>query len=83
MPAELKLYVKKWCPWCVQAEAYLTKRGFSYECMDVLRDPAAYREMERLSGQSYTPTLVAGGELLADFGTDELDEFLKRHNITP
>ena len=58
---ELKLYVKSWCPWCVMAKHYLNKRGFRYEEVDVNRNPAAYEEMIRLSGQRYTPTLAAGG----------------------
>jgi glutaredoxin 3 len=79
----LKLYVKNWCSWCISAKHYLNKRGYRYEEIDVIRDAAAYEEMIRLSGQRYTPTLVADGRVLADFGTDELDIFLKEHSIQP
>ena len=65
------------------AKQYLNKRGYRYEEVDVNRDQAAYEEMIRLSGQRYTPTLVAGGLLLADFGPDELEIFLKEHSIEP
>lgn len=79
----LKLYVKNWCSWCISAKNYLNKRGYRYEELDVLADPAAYQEMIRISGQRLTPTLDAGGLVLADFGTDELEIFLKQHSILP
>ena len=83
MSAQLKLYVKKWCPWCVSAKHFLNKRGYHYDEVDVNKDDAAYDEMIRLSGQRYTPTLVVGGKVLADFGPDELEVFLKQHSIHP
>jgi len=79
----LKLYVKSWCSWCITAKHYLNKRGYQYQELDVLKDPAAYDEMIRISGQRFTPTLDAGGIVLADFGTDELEIFLKAHSINP
>jgi len=81
--APLKLYVKTWCPWCITARQYLTKRGFNVEEIDVEADRAAYAEMIRLSGQTYTPTLTVNDKLLADFGPDELQNFLQKHRIEP
>jgi glutaredoxin 3 len=83
MSAELKLYVKSWCPWCITAKNFLNKRGYHYDEVDVNRDQAAYDEMIRISGQTYTPTLVADGRVLADFGPEELELFLKQHSIQP
>jgi glutaredoxin len=77
------LYVKAGCPWCRLAEEYLNKRGYKYERTDVRMDHAAFAELKRISGQIYTPTLVIGNLVLADFGPDELEDFLKRHNILP
>ena len=81
--APLKLYVKSWCPWCITARQYLVKRGFRFEEIDVESDRAAYAEMIRLSGQTYTPTLSVEDKLLADFGPDELQVFLHKHHIEP
>lgn len=83
MSAQLKLYVKSWCPWCVSAKQFLNNRGYHYEEVDVNRDASAYEEMIRLSGQRYTPTLVVDGKVLADFGPDELENFLEQHSIQP
>lgn len=77
------LYVKAGCPWCRVAEEYLNKHGYKYERKDVWKDPAAFAELKRFSGQTYAPTLVIGDLVLRDFGTDELEDFLKRHNILP
>jgi protein-disulfide isomerase len=46
-------------------------------------DRAAFAELKRISGQTYTPTLVIGNLVLPDFGSDELEDFLKQHNILP
>lgn len=83
MSAPLKLYVKTWCPWCITARQDLVKRGFHVEEIDVEADRAAYAEMIRLSGQTYTPTLTVEGKLLADFGPDELNVFLQKNHIEP
>lgn len=77
------LYVKSGCPWCRVAEEYLNKHGYKYERIDVRLDRAAFDDLKRISGQSYTPTLVKGDLVLPDFGPDELEDFLKRHNILP
>jgi glutaredoxin 3 len=81
--ASLKLYVKTWCPWCITARRYLVNNGYAFEELDVERDRSAYAEMIRLSGQSFTPTLEVDGKVLADFGPDELEDFLRENEITP
>jgi glutaredoxin 3 len=77
------LYVKTGCPWCQIAEAYLNKHKYLYQSVDVRKDRVAFDLMKRLSHQTYTPTLVVGELLLADFGPDELEEFLKKNNLLP
>ena len=84
MSTELKLYVKTWCPWCVMAEDWLRARKYPYRQIDVEKDRADYDEMIRLSGQHRTPTLVTGdGQVLPDFGPEELAAFLQKHSIEP
>ena len=51
--------------------------------IDVGQDRAAYEEMKELSDQTYVPTLVAGDEVLANFDTDQLEKFLREHDIVP
>jgi glutaredoxin 3 len=77
------LYVKAGCPWCRMAEDYLDKRGYKYKQVNVSRDPVAFKELGRISGQTFAPTLVIGDLVLPDFGLDELEDFLNEHNILP
>ncbi len=75
------LYVKNGCPWCVEAEAYLKQEGILYNRKEVRSDPQAMNEMLQLSGQTLTPTMNWGGDVLADFGVDELIPFLASKNL--
>jgi len=65
------------------AQEWLDDHEYDYELLDVERSRAAYDEMIRLSKQRYTPTLVIGDKVLPDFGPEELDAFLKKHQVTP
>ena len=67
----------------MDAKEYLIERGYKFTEIDVGRDRDAYEEMRELSDQTYVPTLVAGDEVLANFDTDQLEVFLKKHGIEP
>jgi glutaredoxin len=75
------LYVKPGCPWCDEAEDYLKRKGIAVRRVVVSGNPAAMREMVELSGQSKAPTMDWHGEVLADFGVDELVPFLSRRGF--
>lgn len=76
-----KLYVKTGCPWCEEAEEYLQEKKIAYDRIEVRTNPAAMEEMIALSGQTKTPTMDWDGEVLADFGVDELIPFLQNKGI--
>lgn len=71
------LYVKEGCPWCDAAEAELDKLGVKYERREVRSNPAYFKEMKEISGQSKAPVLDLDGRILADFGIEQLPAFLK------
>lgn len=79
----IKLYSKPLCGWCQEAKAYLKQRGLPFEDIDVGKDPTAYAEMQRLSGQTYVPTIVVDGKVLADFDVTQLEAFLAKLNAPP
>jgi glutaredoxin 3 len=83
VPTEIKLFSREWCSWCIDAKDYLLQHGYQFTEIDVGRDREAYEEMRELSDQTYVPTLVAGGEVLANFDTDQLAKFLRVHAIVP
>ena len=70
------LYTKTGCPWCAEAREVLVRQSVAFSEKNVSFDPAALAEMQRLSGQRKAPVLDWAGEILADFGADELVLFL-------
>jgi glutaredoxin 3 len=83
MKAErVRLFVKTYCGWCHEAQDWLDERGIKYELLDVSTNPAARKEMFQLSGQTLAPVIDVDGEILADFGTDQLEKFWKELELT-
>jgi glutaredoxin 3 len=77
-PKRIRLFVKPYCGWCHRAERWLNDRGIAYEKLDVIADEAAFDEMIKLSGQELAPVIEVDGEILADFGPDQLEVFWKK-----
>jgi glutaredoxin len=74
----MNLYIKPWCPWCIDAVAWMKRKGLEFQTLDVLTDAEAYAHMRKISGQSLTPTLeMPDGSVLADFDTRQLERFLE------
>ncbi|MEO6871138.1 MAG: glutaredoxin family protein [Chthoniobacterales bacterium] len=73
------LYTKRGCPYCQAAKNYLDQHEVEYQEKEVRSDPAAMEKLQEISGQSKTPTLVWNGDVLANFGTEELEKFLADH----
>jgi glutaredoxin len=75
------LFIKTGCPWCEDAITFLTDKGIGYQERNVTEDPEAYQEMLRVSNQTKTPVLDWHGKILADFGLEELQDFLLERNV--
>lgn len=75
------LYVKTGCPWCDDVIDYLDRRHIAYQKIVVSGNRAAMQEMVDLSGQSKAPTMDWHGEVLADFGVEELVPFLQKRGV--
>jgi len=54
---------------------WLDDHDVEYERINVISDESAFDEMIRLSGQELAPVIEVDGEILADFGPDQLAEF--------
>lgn len=72
------LYVKTGCPYCKAAKDYLDNKKISYEEVDVRGSDKGMKKLQEISGQTKTPTLDWDGNVLADFGVDQLEEFLSK-----
>jgi glutaredoxin 3 len=70
------LYIKQGCPYCAAAIEYLDQHDVDYETAEVRSSPEAMKKLQEISGQQKTPTLEWDGEVLADFGVDQLEKFL-------
>jgi len=80
-PEKIRLFIKPYCGWCHEAIDWLDERGLAYEKLDVTADTAARKEMAALSGQTLAPVIDVDGEILADFGADELEEWWKKEGF--
>ena len=72
---KIRLFIKPYCSWCHKAMHWLDERGIKYETLDVIADAEAFDEMVELSGQELAPVIDVDGEVLADFGPEELEKF--------
>ena len=75
------LYIKTGCPWCEEVLDYLDDQNIDYDKVVVSDDPEAMDDMVELSGQSKAPTMDWDGDILADFGVDELVPFLRSKGL--
>ncbi|PWU16835.1 MAG: NrdH-redoxin [Verrucomicrobia bacterium] len=83
-PRHVRLFIKPYCGWCHKATRWLDQRGIDYEEIDVMADETAYDEMIRLSGQELAPVIDVDGQILADFGPEQLEHFwtrLEKRNV--
>ncbi len=70
-----RLFIKPYCGWCHKAARWLDDHDVEYETLDVMAKDEAFDEMVRLSGQELAPVIDVNGEILADFGPEELERF--------
>ena len=77
-PKRIRLFIKPYCGWCHKAMRWLDNHGIEYETVDVISDEAAFDEMIRLSDQDLAPVIDVDGEILADFGPEQLEDFWRK-----
>jgi glutaredoxin len=76
------LYIKPGCPWCEEVVHFLDRRNIEVHTRIVSGNREAMQEMVELSGQTKAPTMDWHGDVLADFGVDELIPFLKSRGVS-
>ena len=76
-PKHIRLFIKPGCPWCDEVIDWLDEREFDYPKLDVIKDPVARTEMLELTDQTKAPSIELDGHVLADFGADELEVWMK------
>ncbi len=78
-PRHIVLYSRPLCGWCQEAKAWLEARGWTYTLCDTGADAAARQRAIELSGQTLVPVIEVDGQVLGDFDTGQLEDFLRAH----
>ena len=73
------LYIKQGCPWCIDALSYFKRMGLELDIRDIRGSAEGKAELQQISGQTLTPTLVHGDFVVADFDIGEFEEALKKN----
>ncbi|QTX32802.1 NrdH-redoxin [Aminithiophilus ramosus] len=76
MTVKAVVYVTSTCPWCHRLQDYLTRRGVSYEAIDVGSGADKIEEVRRISGQMGVPVTVLEEHVIVGFDRDAIDEAL-------
>ena len=65
--AKVVIYTTQVCPYCVQAKRLLTKKGVSFEEIDVSRDPELRRSMiQKAGGRLTVPQIFVNDTHIGD-----------------
>ena len=78
---KITLYRKSGCPWSAAVMGFLNEMNIAYEVRNVTTNPAYLSEVEAISGQSKSPTLVIDDEILPDASVEEVAQALEPRGI--
>ncbi len=65
------------CTYCNAAKRYFREKGVRFKEVDVSRDAAAARDMQRRSGQMGVPVIDIGGKIVVGFDRPKIDKYLR------
>ncbi len=88
--AQIEIYTKQWCPYCLKAKALLRSKEIAYDELDVTADESRQAEMVERSGRRSVPQIFIDGEKVGGYddlarlnATGELDRRLGRGGGAP
>lgn len=58
--AQVTIYTKPYCPYCVRAVDLLTKKGVAFQEIEAAFDPEKRQEMMQRSGRATFPQIFVG-----------------------
>jgi glutaredoxin len=81
---KIRAFLRPQCGWTDDVRRVLRKYALAYEDIDIDVDDSSRVEMERLSGQTYSPCVEIDGVMLADVSGEEVEDYLLSHHlVTP
>jgi glutaredoxin 3 len=82
MAADILIYTKDYCPFCVRAKALLEQLGQTYTEVDLVRAPQRRDEMiERAAGRTTVPQIFINGTHVG--GCDDLFALHAKGGLLP
>ncbi len=73
---KITIYSTPQCPYCVYAKDYFSKKGATFNDVDVSKDRASAEEMIRKSGQMGVPVIDIDGEIIIGYRPDVFEKLL-------
>jgi glutaredoxin-like YruB-family protein len=70
------LFTTPTCGWCTRAKKFFRANGVKFREVDVSKDPAAARDMQRMSGQMGVPVIKIGREVIVGFDQTRVGKLL-------
>ena len=69
--ANIDIYIKPTCPYCIRALGLLKKKGVDYHIINIMQEPERRQEMiDRAGGRSTVPQIFINGKHIG--GCDDL-----------
>ena len=66
------------CSWCRRAKKYMRENKIPFKEVNVERDAAAARDVQRKTGQTGVPVIKIGGEWIVGFDRPAIERALSR-----
>lgn len=78
---EVIAYLKTNCGWSRGVRAILAKHDILFTEKDIIINPDYRIEMEQVSGQALSPTVIVNGVLLPDISGEELESYMLQNGL--
>ena len=80
--ARVEIYSTMFCPYCARAKSLLSRKGVTFENIDVMMEPAKRDEMaKRAGGRTTVPQIFIDGQHVG--GSDELAALDRAGKLDP
>jgi glutaredoxin 3 len=74
--ARVVLFSTTTCSWCRRAKKYFKEKRVPFKEINVERDLAAARDVQRKTGQTGVPVIKIGGRWIVGFDKEKIDASL-------
>ncbi len=72
MKPNVKIYSKKYCPYCVKAKHFFDDKGIPYEEIDVTSDLEQLEALKKMTQHLTVPQIFINGQFIGGY-TDLID----------